>query len=116
MSTAVEDLKRNPDENKHLWDQFIRLGERIGDGDLDAAEARWMNAEYKKLSCILVPEIAEHYKEVRRNKARSIDAQLQKLLEVKTCDCGSKLRQARAGSKICYCIACNKRFMASKKK
>jgi hypothetical protein len=31
------------DTNKHLWDTFARLGERIGDGDMDANEARWVN-------------------------------------------------------------------------
>ena len=104
------------EKNKHLWDQFIRLGERIGDGDLDASESRWMNREYKKLSRILVPEINEAYKEQIKAKALRINEQIKNLIAIKNCKCGGSLRQSRSGSVICYCNKCDKRYKATSKK
>lgn len=103
-------------ENQHLWDQFIRLGERIGDGDLDASESRWMNKEYKNLSRILIPELKEKDKAARKNRATIIDDSMNKLLETNFCKCGGKLKQSRSGSKICYCELCNMRYRASGRK
>ena len=108
--------KPDDDGKKFMWEQFCRLGERIGDGDMDADEEKWVNREYKRLSRILVPEIDEHYKEVRKAKAIRVNEQIKKLIEIKKCDCGGSLRQSRAGSKICYCKLCNKRFKAVSKK
>jgi hypothetical protein len=104
------------DKNQHLWDTFARLGERIGDGDMDADEARWVNREYKRLSRILVPEINEVYKKQRQAKAIHINEKMAKLLAIKKCDCGGTLEQSRSGSKIAYCKVCNKRYKASKSK
>ncbi len=103
-------------ENQHLWNQFIRLGERIGDGDLDASESRWMNKEYSKLSKILIPELKEKAKEQRANKAKNINEQMVKLLSDKNCMCGGSYKQSRSGSKVAYCQSCNKRVMACKSK
>ena len=102
--------------SQHLWDTFAKLGERIGDGDMDANEARWVNREYKRLSRILVPEINEHYNEQRKAKADRINEQIKNLILVKKCTCGGSLRQSRAGSIVCYCILCKKRYKATKTK
>lgn len=104
----------NSKNNQFLWDQFIRLGERIGDGDLDASEAKWVNREYKKLMLILCPDIKESFKLKRKQKATRINEQMLKLLEIKKCTCGGSLRQSRSGSKIAYCTICNTRYKASK--
>ena len=109
-------MMQSNDDNQHLWDRFVKLGERIGDGDLDASESRWMNREYSKLSKILIPELKEQAKEQRSNKAKNINEQMIKLLAIKKCSCGGELKQSRSGSKIVYCKVCNKRYSACKTK
>ncbi len=112
-------LPDKEDKNKHpdrLWDTFARLGERIGDGDMDANEAKWVNREYKRLSRILVPEINEAYKNKRKAKAIHINEQMAKILAEKKCTCGGQLLQSRSGSKIAYCKECDKRHKATKSK
>lgn len=106
----------NKDENKHLWEQFCRLGERIGDGDLEGSEARWFNREYSKLARILIPELKEQDKEKRAAKAKNINEQMTKLLSEKKCSCGGNYKQSRSGSKIAYCQSCSKRVQACKSK
>ena len=102
------------DDNRFLWDQFCRLGERIGDGDMDASEAKWVNREYKKLMLILCPDIKESFKIKRKEKATRINEKMLKLLEIKKCKCGGSLKQSRSGSKIAYCTICNARYKARK--
>lgn len=104
------------EKNQHLWDRFIRLGERIGDGDLDASEAKWMNREYKALSKQLCPDIADHYKEQQKARNKNRDEQIAKLIETKKCDCGGTFKQSRSGSKILNCLQCNRRVQAVNKK
>lgn len=104
------------DENKHLWDRFVRLGERIGDGDLEGSESKWMNREYSKLARIIIPEIKDQEKEKRANKAKNINEQMVKLLSEKKCSCGGNYKQSRSGSKVAYCQDCNKRVKACKSK
>ncbi len=109
-----KDKKNEPP--KHLWDRFIMLGERIGDGDLDANESKWMNREYLSLAKQLDPEIKESFKKKRQEKALRINEQMAKLLADKKCSCGGEMEQSRSGSIICYCKVCNKRFKATSKK
>lgn len=98
--------------NEVLWDRFIRLGERIGDGDLDASERKWILPEYRRLMKQLVPGIKEQETEHRRLRAINIDAQMVKKLAENDCKCGGKLKQARSGSKVAYCEICNARYKA----
>lgn len=102
--------------NQHLWDRFIRIGERIGDGDLDSSESRWMNREYRKLSRILIPEIKEQEKEERKAKADRINLQMIPFLENKKCVCGEKLIQSKKGTLGIKCTVCDKRYKATLKK
>lgn len=104
------------DENKYLWEQFCRLGERIGDGDLEGSEAKWFNREYARLARILIPELKEQDKEKRADKAKNINEQMTKLLSEKKCQCGGIYKQSRSGSKVVYCQSCNKRAVACKSK
>ncbi len=99
-------------QEKAMWDRFIKLGERIGDGDLDASESRWMNREYAKLMKVLIPEIKEQEREKRAIKNKRIDEKLGALLETKKCKCGGKFKQSRSGSLIVYCGSCNSRAKA----
>lgn len=99
-------------ENEFEWNQFCKLGEMMGDGLHHEPDGKWISREYRRLAKILIPEIKEQDKERRKLKAKSVDTQMQKLLEVKTCSCGGKLRQSRAGSKIAYCTVCNGRYKA----
>lgn len=108
------DKEGKTDSNQVLWDRFVRLGERIGDGDMDASEAKWVNREYKKLMLILCPDIKESLKVKRKQKAQRVNEQMLKLLQIKKCECGGSLRQSRSGSKIAYCTICNNRYKARK--
>lgn len=104
------------EHEQHLWDRFARLGERIGDGDLEGSEKKWFNREYSKLARILIPEIKEQDKQKRASKSKNIDEQMVKLLSEHKCQCGGTYKQSRSGSKIAYCQSCNKRVQASKSK
>lgn len=112
----MENNDENNDENKHLWEQFCRLGERIGDGDLEGSEAKWFNREHARLARILIPELKEQDKEKRAAKAKNINKQMVKLLSEHKCQCGGAYKQSRSGSKIAYCESCNKRVQACKSK
>lgn len=103
------------DDNKHLWDQFIRLGERIGDGDLGPDE-KWMLRDYKRISKILIPEIKADEKEVQQMKNKNRDTQMTTLLENKKCKCGGTLKQTRSGSLTADCTTCGARYKAKTKK
>lgn len=100
------------EKDQHLWDRFIRIGERIGDGDLEPSESRWINREYKKLSKILIPDIAANYKAAQKERNKNRDEQIAKLAAEKKCSCGGTYKQSRSGSKILYCISCKKRVIA----
>lgn len=96
--------------NDFLWSQFCKLGEMIGDGLHH--EEPWIVREYKKLQRILLPPTKEELK----LKRDSINAQMERLMSVKTCECGGKLEQTRSGSKTCKCTICDKKFKARKVK
>lgn len=36
--------------NEHLWRQFEKLGEMMGDGLHHEADGKWISVEYKKLA------------------------------------------------------------------
>lgn len=101
-------------DNEYEWNQFIKLGDMMGDGLHH--EEPWIAKEYKRLAKILVPEIREVEKNRRKRKALNTDEQMKKLISVKTCQCGGSLRQSRSGSIIAYCNVCNTRFKATSKK
>lgn len=101
-------------ENEHEWNQFIKLGDMMGDGMHH--EEPWIAKEYNRLAKILVPEIKEVAQKRRAEKSERVDSQMQKLLLVKKCHCGGSLKQSRKGSKIAYCSDCSARFKATTKK
>ena len=97
--------------NELLQRQLINLGDMIGDGL--HYESPWISKEYRRISKLLNPEI---YELQRKAKADNILTQMQALMATKKCSCGGALRQRRKGTKVCYCIMCNKRFKATTKK
>ena len=102
-------------EDKHLWEQFIRLGEMIGDGLHNEPDGKWISRDYRKLSKILVPEIKEAETAQRKMKNQHIDEQIKKLIEkIKSKCCNADLTQSRSGSLIVYCSKCKGRFKAKK--
>lgn len=107
-------MSEKQDHPQHLWDQFIKLGDMIGDGLHRERGGGWINRDYNKLAKILVPEIKEAAAARRKRKADHVNEQMQKLLEKKKCDCGGNLKQSRSGSKVAYCALCNRRYRASK--
>ncbi len=105
-------MSESSENNSHLWNQFIKLGEMMGDGLHHESDGKWISREYKKLSKILVPEIKEVDQKKRKLKAENINKQIANLILIKKCSCGGSLKQGRAGSKICYCTICNNRYKA----
>jgi hypothetical protein len=102
--------------NDHLWRQFIRLGEMIGDGLHH--EEPWISKEYKHLAMILCPPTAEEkemMKLQRKNKNANIDAQMANLLKDRQCSCGGTIKQTRSGGKTAYCERCKAKFKAKPK-
>lgn len=103
---------------KDQWDRFARLGDMIGDGLHHEPDGKWITREYKRLYKILCPQTEEEKeaeKEFRKAINKNIDTQISLLLKEKRCACGGELKQARSGSKICYCSICNTRYKAKSK-
>jgi hypothetical protein len=96
-----------------LHNQLIKLGDMMGDGLHYEPDGKWIEKEYRKVFNLLYPE---HKKELRSKKSDRTNEQMKKLLEMKTCSCGGKLKQARSGSSVAYCEVCNNRYKATKKK
>lgn len=101
--------------NEHLWRQFCRLGEMIGDGLHYESDGKWISAEYKRLAKILIPEDKKEHGIIRKIKNANIDSQMAKLLELRKCDCGGEIKQKRSGAKVAYCQSCNQRYVARTK-
>lgn len=101
-------------DNEFLWNQFIKLGDMMGDGLHYEPDGKWITREYKKLSKILCPPTEEEkqiQKEQRKNKNAQIDSQIAEKLKVDKCPlCSGELTQSRSGSLIVKCIPCGKRF------
>lgn len=102
-------------EKEHLWRQFCRLGEMMGDGLHYESDGKWIAKEYRKLAQILIPEMKEENAISRKLKAANIDTQMAKLLEGKKCNCGGEIKQGRSGTKVAYCQKCNARYVARAK-
>lgn len=94
-----------------LSNQLIKLGDMMGDGLHH--EEPWIAKEYGRVLKALHPEI---FKEKRKVKAIFTNSQMDKLLATKKCDCGGTYKQSRSGSKVAYCMICNKRVKAVKSK
>ncbi len=103
-------------DNEHEWNQFIRLGDMMGDGEHHEPGGKWITKEYNRLARILVPEIKEQAAAQRKLKALRTDESIKKLLETIPCSCGGRLKQKRSGTKIVYCEVCDKRYKAVTKK
>ena len=61
--------------NEHLWRQFEKLGEMMGDGLHHEADGKWISVEYKKLAKILCPE---GFAEIRKQKSEALNKAIQK--------------------------------------
>lgn len=103
-------------DNQHLWNQFCRLGEMIGDGLHEEEGGEWISKDYRRLSRILIPEIKEQERAVRKQKNSNIDSQMANLLKDRKCNCGGELKQSRSGSKTVYCLSCKAKYVARTKK
>ncbi len=102
-------------ENEHLWRQFCKLGEMMGDGLHYEPDGKWIAKEYRQLAKILIPEMKEENSIRRKLKAANIDTQMAKLLEGKKCNCGGEIKQGRSGAKVAYCQNCKQRYVARSK-
>lgn len=104
--------------NKFEWDQFIKLGDMMGDGLHHEPDGKWIIKEYRRLSKLLVPEIAEAEKAKKVERKKNIDKAVAKLLEKEKCNCGGRLYQKRSGTRVLYCTLCPLKYKlkTSKKK
>lgn len=102
-------------DNEHLWRQFCKLGEMMGDGLHYEPDGKWIAKEYRQLAKILIPEMKEENSIRRKLKAANIDTQMAKLLEGKKCNCGGEIKQGRSGAKVAYCQNCKQRYVARSK-
>lgn len=98
------------------WRQFVKLGDMMADGLHHEKDGKWIVREYNQLAKILIPDLREKQKQIRKSRSKNINEQMQKLLIDNKCSCGGKLYQGRSGSKVCYCIQCNSRYIFTKKK
>ena len=61
--------------NEHLWRQFEKLGEMIGDGLHLEEDGKWISSEYNKLAKILCPE---GFAEIRKQKSEALTKQFKR--------------------------------------
>lgn len=104
------------ENNDFLWNQFIKLGEMIGDGL--HYEEPWISKEYRKLAKILLPPTEEE-KQWKKERLEKLDSQVKERLQKDNCaKCGSKLKQTRKGSKTVICTneECKARYIYKTKK
>lgn len=107
--------KKNLD-NQFEWNQFIKLGDMMGDGLHHEPDGKWITREYNRLAKILIPEIKEAYQEKRKLKAERTNQSIAKLISHKKCKCGGTLQQKRSGTKVVYCLLCDSRYIAVTRK
>jgi hypothetical protein len=97
---------------QHLWGQFARLGEMMGDGLHYESDGKWITKEYKRLMLLLCPDIKEAQSAQKKIKNAAVDEKIKSLIAKKPCPCGGNLTQSRSGSLILNCDGCKKRFKA----
>lgn len=104
--------------NDFEWNQFIKLGDMMGNGLHLEPGGKWITKEYNKLAKILIPDLAITSKKVRQETNQRLNESIQKRLEeVKCPECNSELKQTRSGSKKVKCTGCDFKgtFKAKKK-
>lgn len=84
-----------------LYQQFIRLGDMMGDGLHLERDGRWIAREYKRISKILFPEMFP-----KRDTALR-DTAISEWCKDNPCkNCGGKFKQTRKGSMRVVCTEC----------
>lgn len=104
--------------NDFEWNQFIKLGDMMGNGLHLEPGGKWITKEYNKLAKILIPDLAVTSKKVKQETNLRLNESIQKRLEeVKCPECNSELKQTRSGSKKVKCTGCDFKgtFKAKKK-
>lgn len=96
-----------------LHRQLIKLGDMMGDGLHHEPDGKWIEKEYARVFNALYPDVR---KQRRAKKAIAINENMLKLFKTFKCSCGGELKQSRSGSKVAYCVKCNLRYKAGKKK
>jgi len=100
-------------ERERLSKDLIKLGDILGDGDLEPSDEKYFKKEYKKVFGLLYPEVN---RAKRKNRMIAVNKRVLRLIEKNKCSCGGEYRQSRSGSLICYCKKCNKRVKVVKKR
>ncbi|GKT33311.1 hypothetical protein ADUPG1_002449, partial [Aduncisulcus paluster] len=96
----------DPQTEKHLHKQLIKLGDMLGDGDCDP----WVEKEYVRV----LKALGIGPKPKKRNSAQINAMMVPRLQDVK-CKCGGELKQSRSGSMIGKCVECGKKYRLLKR-
>ena len=92
-----------------LWNQFVCLGEMLGDGDCDD----WVGKEYKRIAIAL----GLVKRKPRKNHSKQIDEFMGKrITSVKCAKCNGELKQSRKGSLTGICVNCGAKFILGKRR
>lgn len=92
-----------------LWNQFIRLGEMLGDGDCDD----WVGKEYKRVA----RQLGLLKNKPHKNHSKQIDEFMEKRITQVSCSkCNGKLKQSRKGSFVGICVNCGAKFILGKRR
>lgn len=84
-----------------LYQQFIRLGDMMGDGLHLEKDGRWIAREYKRVLRALYPEMFPKKNTTERDTA------IAEWCKCNPCnECGGKFKQTRKGSMRVVCTGC----------
>lgn len=100
--------------NEHLWRQFEKLGEMMGDGLHHEADGKWISVEYKKLAKILCPE---GFAEIRKQKSEALNKAIQKKIEIDICpNCEGKFNKVEAVLRLLFVLIARKNINTKNQK
>ena len=98
------------DDKQHLHRQLVKLGDMMGDGPHLEPGGKWISRDYKRVMRAL--GIAPP----RASRSAAINERMAKALLTARCECGSTLKQTRAGSMRAQCMTCERRYQFKRAK
>jgi len=99
-----------------LYNQFVRLGDMMGDGLHLEPGGRWISRDYRKVAKALgLLKETPMQKAAKSQRRDAIDERMiQRVKEVPCQKCGGELKQTRKGSKRAKCTKCPAKFQLLK--
>lgn len=101
------------DDKQHLHRQLVKLGDMMGDGLHLEPGGKWISRDFPRLQ-------AGHASPgdcpPRASRSAAINERMAKALLTARCECGSTLKQTRAGSMRAQCMTCERRYQFKRAK